>query len=44
LTGVVKGILSSCDTFLRSPVSKVMVKKMQLIANLKRCDNIRRQA
>jgi len=44
MAGVVKGILSSCDTFLRSPVSVVTVKKMQLIANWKRCDLIRKQA
>ena len=42
MTGVVKGILSSCDAFLRSPVSKVMVKKTCLIANWKRCDHIRK--
>ena len=42
MAGVVKGILSSCDTFLRSPLSKVMVRKMQLIANWKRFAHIRK--
>ena len=28
VTGVVKGMLSYCDTFLRSPGSKVMVRMM----------------
>jgi len=53
LTDAVEGILSSCDAFFRSPILKsdnpmtiyglvLMVRKMQLIANWKLCDHVRK--